>query len=329
MIRAAAPVLAAAAGLAALCLASLLFGARTGVGPADLAALFDAPAPDDVSGLVVRSLRLPRTLAALIAGGALGAAGALIQTLTRNPMADPGLLGVNAGAALAIVLTLFILGPVPAAALVIPSMAGAAAAVAAVWAIGATSRNPITLILAGSAITLVLAGLLRAIILIDRFALDAYRRWTIGAVDGADMAVIAPAAAMAGAGLLLAAMAARRLDAALLGDDMARALGANLALTRGVTLVAVAVLSAAAVLVAGPLAFVGLVAPHLARGLGAQNAGTLIAGAALVGAALVIAADVAGRLILPGVAIEAGIGVSLIGGPFLIWLVRRAASRPA
>ncbi len=315
--------------LALLCAASLLFGARPDVGFGDLAGLWSVPASDDAAGIVVREMRLPRTLAALIAGAALGAAGALIQTLTRNPLADPGLLGVNAGAALGIVASVWIAGPLSHDLLVAPAMAGAFAALLIVWSIGAASRSPLTLILAGAAVTALLSALLRALLLLDSQALDAYRDWSVGALDGTNLATVQAASLMALAGFSFALPAARRLDSLALGEDLAGALGTNLAIARALTLGAIGILAAAAVLAAGPLAFVGLVAPHLARALALQSGLSLLAFSACFGAALVLVADIAGRVVMPGLVIEAGLGVTLIGGGFLIWLVRQQARNPA
>lgn len=322
----------AAAGilaLAALCLASLLLGARSGIGIVDLASLVTPPAAEDAAGIVVREMRLPRTLGALIAGSALGIAGALLQTLTRNPLADPGLLGVNSGAALAIVTTVWLVGPVPPAALIVPTLLGAFLALAVVWSVGASSRSPLTLILAGAALTAFLAAVLRGLILLDPFALDTFRSWSVGVLDRTGFEALGVALPVAAIGITLAVPAALKLDTLALGDDLASALGVNLAAARGLTLAAVGVLSTAAVLVAGPLTFVGLVAPHLARALAAQSALGLMALSGSFGAALVLVADIAGRIIVPGVALEAGLGVALIGGGFLIWLVRREARNPA
>lgn len=296
---------------------------------ADLAALLSPPAPEDADGIVVRAMRLPRTLAALGAGAALGAAGALIQTLTRNPLADPGLLGVNVGAGVGIVFTVWLLGPVSQVALIPPALIGALMVLALVWAIGAASRSPLTLILAGAALTAMLSAVLRGLILLDPLALDVYRDWALGAVDAARFEVITPAAPLLLLGLGLGLLAARRLDALALGDDLALTLGTDLARARALTLAATGILAASAVLAAGPLAFVGLIAPHLARMLRAESTRALMLSAAGCGAALVLAADLAGRIVAPGLAIEVGLGISLIGGMFLIWRVRRLARDPA
>ena len=315
--------------LALLCLASLLFGARAGITFGDLSALFGPPVSTDASAIIVRELRLPRTLAALIAGSALGVAGALIQTLTRNPLAEPGLLGVNAGAALGIVGTVWVLGPVSQTKLIVPALAGAFTALLITWTIGASSRAPLTLILAGAALTALLSAVLRGMILLDAHVLNTYRDWAVGVLDQAESTGLQIAALLSLTGYAAAIPAARRLDTLALGDDLAGALGTHLLTARLLTLGAIGILATAAVLVAGPLVFVGLVAPHMARALGVQSAITLMLFSAAIGSILVLGADIAGRVIAPGFVIEAGLGVTLIGGVFLIAVVRREAANPA
>ncbi|MEM1431945.1 MAG: iron ABC transporter permease [Pseudomonadota bacterium] len=306
-----------------LCLGALLYGARGAADLRDLTALFGGPLPGDADAIVLVQLRLPRLLAALVAGGALGAAGAIIQTLSRNPLADPGLLGVNSGAAFAIVLTFWAFGPQPPAALALPGLLGASLAAGFVWILAMRVSHPMTLILGGVALTAVLGAGVRALILADSVALDGFRQWAVGSVAVVEAPTLALASAIGAAGLCLALLSARSLDALSLGDDMARALGASLIGTRAAALAATALLSTAAVLVAGPLMFIGLVAPHIARMTGAQSSLGLLGASCAWGASLVIAADLIGRSLFPGVVIQAGLGVALVGGPLLIWLVCR------
>lgn len=321
MIRLAPPL----AGLGLLVVASLLLGARPGFVPGDLLLLLHTPDPDNAKAIVLHHMRLPRTLAALLAGASLGVAGAVIQTLSRNPLADPGLLGVNAGAALAIVLTVTLAGPLPESALVLPALAGAGLASGLVWTLGTASTGPLTLILGGAALTAMLGAALRALILIEGQALDAWRFWVVGSVDAAGWPALTWATIPAAFGAVLAVAGARRLDAMALGDDMAQALGTQLRPTRMLALASVALLATAAVLVAGPLVFVGLVAPHVARLLGVADTLALIGTSALCGGGLVLLADIAGRIAFRGMAVEAGLGVTLIGGCVLVGLVRRQA----
>ena len=312
-------------GLSGLCLISLLLGARGIADPSGVMALFGPVPPDNVDAIVITQFRLPRTLAALLAGACLGIAGAVIQALSRNPLAEPGLLGVNAGSAFAIVLAVWVFGPLSAEARILPALAGALAAASLIWALAGRTAYPLTLILAGVALTAVLGAGVRGLILIDSFALDSFRRWAVGSVASVDRDALQLAAGIGLVGAALAVPAARGLDALALGDDLARTLGTSLGRTRRLALATTALLSTAAVLVAGPLIFVGLIAPHIARVTGAQTTLRLIAEAGLWGAALVLVADLIGRTLFAGVLIEAGLGVALVGGPLLIWLVRQQA----
>ncbi|MEM8741897.1 MAG: iron ABC transporter permease [Pseudomonadota bacterium] len=315
-----------ALGLAALFAASLMIGPRGMAGWADLAALFLAEPPTDAGAIVVRDLRLPRGLAALLAGGALGAAGVVIQTLSRNPLADPGLLGVNSGAAFAIVAAIVIFGPLAPQDRVVPAIAGASAAAALIWLRAGRAPAPMTLILAGVALSALLGAGVRTLILIDQTALDGFRRWTVGSVAQPEPGALWIAALLAALAGGLTALSVRRLDALALGEDTARALGVSMAATKTLALATTALLSAAAVLVAGPLLFVGLIAPHIARRVaGAASTGALAVHAMLCGAGLVLLADMIGRSLFRGLVVEAGLGIVIVGGPMLILLVRRDA----
>ncbi len=311
------------------CLASLLFGARPDISLSDLKALFMSPDQLEINGIIVREMRLPRTIGAIIAGGSLGIAGALIQTLTRNPLADPGLLGVNSGAAVGIVLTVWWLGPVSQDTLILPALVGGFLVLMVVWTIGASSRSPLTLILAGAALTALLSAVLKGIILIDRFVLDTYRDWSIGVLDQVSFEGVETSLPLWGIGLGLAFIAAKQMDSFSLGEDVASSLGTNLRLARLSTLAGAGILSTTAVLLAGPLVFVGLVAPHIARALSPQNGLTLIFYAFISGSALVLFADTFGRIIAPGFVIEVGLGITLVGGIFLIAIVLREGRNPS
>jgi iron complex transport system permease protein len=310
-------------GLLGLCIASLLLGARTGVDLNDIVRWISAKEPRDAHTIILAEMRFPRTVAALLAGAALGASGALIQSLSRNPLADPGLLGVNAGAAFGIVAAVWYFGPLAPSALIVPAVLGAAVAVLVVSAIGTLSSNPVTFVLAGAALTALLTAALRGLILLDPFALDVFRQWIVGAVDQSSKAVLEVPAWLALLGAVLAVVVARWLDVLSLGADLAASLGLDVRRVRAIGLSAIAILSAVAVMVAGPIAFLGLLAPHMARRLGSESVLAVTVRAALIGASLLLLADIIGRIILPGVVIEAGLSVTLIGAPFLIWLVRR------
>ncbi|WP_299970336.1 iron ABC transporter permease [uncultured Roseobacter sp.] len=276
--------------------------------------------------LVVWELRLPRTLAALICGGALGLAGALMQVLTRNPLADPGLLGVNGGAAMGVVLGIWGLGISSQTGLILPALGGAGVAAALVFLLGGTPRgqgpDPMRLILAGAAVSALFLALTWAILILSRESLDVYRFWVLGAFSDirmADLLSLWPAFAIA---LPLAAAAALLLDPLTLGDDTARALGVRVGLARVITILAIVGLCGTTVSLAGPIAFIGLVVPHLIRPLSGADVRLLALGSFLAGALLAITADTLGRVLLPGREIEAGAMMALIGGPTLVLLVR-------
>ncbi|MFB4315587.1 FecCD family ABC transporter permease [Actinomadura sp. 21ATH] len=305
-------------------LASVMIGART-VPPAGVWSALLAPSGTE-EDIVVRSLRLPRTAFGLLAGTALGVAGALAQGHTRNPLADPGLLGVTQGAAFAMVLGIFTLGVTGMGTYIWFGFAGALVASVLVFVLGGAGRGgatPLTLALAGAAVTAGLHGLVAGLVLLDRQAMDTYRFWQAGALAGRDAGLLAGLLPFVLLGLLLALLNAPGLNALALGEDVARSLGHRIWLTRAVGIAAITLLTGAAVAACGALAFLGLIVPHLARALSGPDHRWLLPFSALLGAALLLAADVTGRLVARPGELEVGIMLALIGGPFFIALVRR------
>lgn len=277
------------------------------------------------SDLVVRHVRLPRTLAGVAAGAALGVAGCVAQGLTRNPLAGPGTLGVNAGASFAIVLVMLVSGAEALGAYVWAGFAGGAVAAVAVYAIGATGRGgatPVKLAMAGAAVSALLLSMTNAVVLLDHDLFARFRFWTIGSLTRADLATLGQAVPFLAAGLLVAVALVRRLDALALGDDTARSLGARPAGVRVAGLVAVVVLAGTAVALAGPVAFVGLVAPHVARGLAGSAHRWVLPLSGLLAATVALLADVAGRVVIAPEEIQLGITAAVVGGPFFLYLVR-------
>ncbi|WP_433325798.1 FecCD family ABC transporter permease [Spirillospora sp. CA-294931] len=275
---------------------------------------------------IIRSLRVPRTAFGLLAGTALGVAGALVQGHTRNPLADPGLLGVTQGAAFAMVLGIFTLGITSPGTYLWFGFAGALIASALVFALGGAGRGgatPLTLALAGAAVTAMLHGMVAGLVLIDQQAMDTYRFWQAGALAGRDSGVLPQLLPFVLAGLVLAMLNATGLNALALGEDVARSLGHRIPLTRAVGIAAITLLTGAAVAACGSLAFLGLVVPHLARSLSGPDHRWLLPFSGLIGAALLLTADVVGRLVIRPDELEVGIMLALIGGPFFIGLVRR------
>jgi iron complex transport system permease protein len=276
---------------------------------------------------VVLDLRVPRTTVGLLAGLALGIAGALMQGITRNPLADPGLLGVNAGASLFVVAGISWFGVTSALGFVWFAFAGAAVTTAIVYLIGSLGREgatPVKLALAGTALTAAVTSLITIILLSDGEAFDRYRFWSAGSLvaRGLDSAVqLAPFILVGG---ILAALVGRMLNALALGDDLARGLGQNVAVARILCSLAVVLLCGSATAMAGPIVFVGLAVPHLARWLTGPDYRWILALSALLGPTLLLLADVLGRVIAKPSEIEAGLVVAFLGAPVLIVLVRRA-----
>ena len=316
-------LLVGAALLGAAVLVSLGLGARP-VALGDVLGsylAFDGTADQ----IVVRELRLPRTVVGLLVGTALGAAGVLMQGLSRNPVADPGLLGVSAGAALGVVVAIILFGARTAAGYVWVGVLGAAAASVVVFAVAARStRSPITtLVLAGAAVSATLGSVTAGVLAVDQQTLDQYRFWAVGSLQSRELSVAADIAPLVGAGLGLAMLCSRGLDALAMGEDVARALGRNVGLLRVGVLSAIVLLTGAAVAAAGPIAFVGLVVPHLVRPFSGMRHGWQLLLATVYAPVLVLVADVVGRLVVRPAELPVGIVMAVVGAPFLIWVVRR------
>lgn len=261
-------------------------------------------------------------------GAALGAAGAIIQAATRNPLGDPGLLGINAGAGLAVIIGAGLLRFSPAANVWLAS-GGAALAVLAVHAVAGAPRGasaPIKLTLAGVAVTAFCLGIGQAIALADPERFDLVRNWRVGALSGDGLALLPAIAPPLLIGALLATLLAARLNLLALGEDRAAALGLSVGWTQAGCLLAVVLLAGAAVAAAGPIAFIGLAAPHVARRFGGADQRIVLPMAALVGAAVVVAADGLGRVVAPPAELPVGIVAALIGAPVLVVLARRRRS---
>jgi iron complex transport system permease protein len=317
-------LLVALAALAVALLASLSVGAK----PIAVDRVWDLLLHPDGSGdaIVVHDLRIPRTILGLSVGMALGVAGALMQALTRNPLADPGLLGVNAGAAAAIVLAVALLGITSPAGYVWFGFAGAAIAAVTVYGLGAQGRSgatPVRLALAGTAVTAALTALINGVILLDTTVLERYRFWLVGALGGHDAAVVWQIAPFLLAGTVLAFALARPLNALALGEDAGRALGAHVGRTRAAGALAVTLLCGAATAAAGPIAFVGLTVPHAARVLCGPDQRWVLPYSAVLAPTLVLAADVIGRTVDRPGEIPVGVVTAFLGGPLFIALVRR------
>jgi iron complex transport system permease protein len=303
---------------------SLLVGTQP-ITPADLVAALADPS-GGASGAVVLHLRVPRTAAGLLAGAGLGLAGAVAQGLTRNPLAGPEVLGVNGGAAFAAVAAIALVGVEPLGGYVWFCFAGAALALGAVLAIASAGHGgatPVKIAMAGAAVSALLFSLTSAIVLRDHDLFERFRFWLVGSLTRADLPTALQAVPFLAAGTVLALALARPLDAAALGDDTARSIGARPALLRGLAITAIVVLAGTATAVAGPVAFVGLVVPHVARMLTGPAHVRVLPLSALLGALVMLLADVAGRVVMRPEEVQVGVTAAVLGAPVFLYLVRR------
>lgn len=309
--------------LVASCLLSVLLGAKVVPIDAVWTALVGSSGGEDA--IIVRDLRVPRTIVGVMAGAALGLAGALMQGHTRNPIADPGVLGITQGSALAVVLSVYLLGITNVYGFIWFSFAGALLGALAVFSIGSLGRGatPVTLALAGTAISFLLNALTSAVVLLDQQSFDTYRFWKVGSIAITDVSVVLQVMPFVVAGFVLGLSNARGLNALSLGEDVARSLGHRVEASRRVGIAAIAVLVGAAVAVCGPMAFVGLVVPHVARMFAGADHRWLLPFAALMGASLVLLADVVGRVVARPSEVQVGVMLAMVGAPFFIALVRR------
>lgn len=312
------------AALVVVCAASLLLGSNR----LDFDAVVDGlvTGGDSVQGVVVWGSRVPRTVLGVLVGACLGVAGALMQGHTRNPLADPGLFGISAGAGFLVVLGVSLFGVVNPSSYVWFSLLGAFAATIAVFAIttaGSDTASPVPLALAGSAVSALLMAFTSFIVLTDRSSLDAYRLWVVGSLTGRQLDIVFAVLPFAVVGFVLAAANVRALDNLSLGTEMAKGLGENIVRSRIVGLGAITMLTAAATAAAGPIGFVGLTVPHVARAFVGSGHRLVLPASALIGASLVLAADVIGRLIGGFAEVEVGIVLAVVGGPVFVMIARR------
>jgi iron complex transport system permease protein len=280
----------------------------------------------DPDHLVVVEKRLPRTLVGLSAGAALGMAGAVMQGLTRNPLADPGLLGINAGASLFVVGAISVLGVTSPGGYVWFAFAGAAVAAVVVYGVSAFGREgatPVKLALAGAAVTAALTSIVTAVLLVDQSSLDQMRFWQVGALAARGMPVVVQTVPFAAAGGLIALALGRSLNGLALGDDVARGLGQNVTRTRVAAAVAIVALCGAATASVGPIAFVGLLVPHAARAVVGLDYRLILPFSALASPVLLLACDVIARVAARPGELQVGIVTAVIGAPLFIVLVRR------
>lgn len=314
-------------GLLALLVAVTFLSLVLGVRPVALATVIEAlvhPVAGNNDHTVVRELRVPRTVLGLVAGAALALAGAIMQGLTRNPLADPGLLGVNAGASLFVVLGISWFGVTAATGQIWFAFVGAAAATVVVYVVGSgrAGPSPVSLTLAGAAVTAAVTSIITLVLLGNLDTLNQFRFWSVGSLVGRDLDALAALAPFLVVGLVLALSLGRALNVLALGDDMASGLGQNVGAARILAAIAIVVLCGSATSLAGPIVFVGLVVPHLARRITGPDYRWILAFCLLIGPILLVAADTVGRLVVQPGELEAGLVVAFLGAPVMVALVR-------
>jgi iron complex transport system permease protein len=308
---------------------AVAIGASLALGPKSipLDVVIDAlgePGRGDIA--IVRSLRVPRTVIGVLVGAALGLAGAIMQGVTRNPLADPGLLGVESGAALAVVLAIRYLDVTSVGGTVWFAFAGAAVAGMAVYLVGSSGgggATPVKLAIAGGVITAVCGSATAAILVLDLQTFGAFRQWQVGSLAGSTGDLARGSIPFFVVGLLVGLACLRPLDALALGEDVARGLGGRIGAYRLLCAVAVVLLAGTAVAVAGPIGFVGLTVPHVARMVCGPDHRWLLPWSVVLGAVLVLTADVVGRLVARPGELEVGLVTAIVGAPVFLALVRR------
>lgn len=270
-------------------------------------------------------MRVPRTVTGLLAGIGLGIAGAVMQGLTRNPLAGPGILGINAGAALAVVLAMAVLDLTAVRGHLWFAFAGAGLSAVFVYTLGsrgAGGATPVKLALAGAAFTAMVGSLTTAVTLLDASTLNDFRFWAVGSLTRANAGDLFAVAPVMVAGVCLAAGVSRNLNMIALGEDMARSLGARLITTRVWAAVSVVLLAGAATAIGGPIGFVGLVVPHIARALTGPDYRWIMPWCVLLAPTVLLLADVLGRTLIQPEQLQVGIVMGLVGAPFFLYLVR-------
>ena len=317
-------LLAAVVVLVLLAGASLAVGARD-VPPGTVWRAFTAFNATNGDHAVVHA-RIPRTVLGLLAGGALGLAGAAMQGVARNPLADPGIIGVNAGATLAVVTGIHVFGVTNFSGYIWFAFIGAAMAAVVVYLIAALGRDgatPVKLALSGAALSAGLSSLMNVILVSSQDTLDRFRFWQVGGIAGRDWSVLLPGLPFLAAGAMIVLFAGRLLNSLALGDDTARGLGQRVGLSRAVTALGIVLLCGTATALAGPIGFVGLVIPHAVRFLTGPDYRWILPFSVVAAPALLLAADIIGRVVLLPGEVPAGIMTALIGAPVFVWLVRR------
>lgn len=319
--------LAVCAGLlAASLVVSINFGVA-GIGMTDVVRAF-ADFNGSRDDLIIRTIRVPRALSAALVGACLAVAGALMQGITRNPLADPGILGVNAGASFAVVITVFVFGATSSTTFALFAFVGAAVAAVLVYGLGSVGRGqmgPMRLAIAGAALAALLSSFTTATLILSDQTMDTIRFWLAGSVLGRDLALLQQISPYVLVGFGLALVLSRPITALMLGEDVAGGLGQKTALTKSLAVLSVVLLAGSAVAVAGPVGFIGLVVPHAVRFFVGLDYRWILPYSAIIGGIVLLGADILSRIVLSPQEIPVGVTTALLGAPFFIYLARYRA----
>lgn len=275
--------------------------------------------------LIIRTVRLPRVVAGVIIGAGLAVAGAIMQGVTTNPLASPGILGINAGAAFAVVVGVYLLGGPSLLAVGFLAISGATAAAIIVYTLGSIGRGgatPVKLTLAGVIFAMFTSAFTTAILVWDRSTFDQIRFWTVGSLAGRDWEIILWMGPIVAVGLFGAMILSRQITTISLGQDIATGLGQNTPLIKALAALMVVLLAGGSVAIAGPVAFVGLIIPHIVRPICGVDYRWIIPYSAIAGALLVTLADSLGRVIQRPLDFPVGVMLAFVGAPFFIYLAR-------
>jgi len=325
------PVLGLIASIGVLVIC-LFISIALGAADISLKTIYEAIAVFDgsIEHLIIRTVRIPRSLLAILVGAATAIAGAIMQGISRNPLADPEILGINAGAAIAVVVAIFIFGTSEPSFYVWCAFLGAGTSAVSVYLLGSLGRGgltPLNLTIAGAAIAALLSALTTGILIISQRTLDEIRFWLAGSVSGRDYAIIAQVLPYIVIGLVLALALASQINILNLGEDVAKGLGQKTAWVKIAAAVAVLLLAGSAVAAAGPIGFVGLVVPHIVRLLIGVDYRWILPYSAVFGAILLLASDVVARLVIRPQELPVGIVTALVGAPFFVYLARMKVSK--
>ncbi|MFG6175943.1 FecCD family ABC transporter permease [Halomonas sp. THAF12] len=317
--------------LLGLALTAAAFAASVMLGTTEIAAPTFVQAllhydPARVAHIIIATERLPRAVIAALVGASLAIAGALMQTMTRNPLASPGLLGINAGAMFFVVIAVSLLPLHAPADVVWAALLGALVAACLVVALSRGRHgelSPLRVVLAGVAITAMFVSFSQGLLIIDRQSFESVLYWLAGSVSGRELSLVVPLLPLFGGALLLCALLVRHANALLLGDDMVKGLGMRAGTIKLLLGLAVILLAGSSVALAGMIGFVGLIVPHMARGIFGVDHRWLLPACALLGASLLLLADVVSRFLMAPQDVPVGVMTALIGTPFFIYLARR------